>query len=277
MEGWIKLHRCLIGKPIFDNANLLKVWIWCLCKATHKLHIQIVGLQKIELAAGQFITGRSAGAAEVKLKPSTFWDYMKFLEENQSINIKSNSKYSVVTVDNWGLFQYKDTTSDSETDNKPSTNQPPSDTNKNGNTVNNDNKSTTSKKLKFTDEHMKVAELLLSLIKDNNPNYVFHGNMNSWADVIRLMVERDNINIDLIKKTVMWCQADQFWQSNILSTAKLREKFNQLTAKMQQATQPVQRKKTVSEQGIDDFERKMMEFDRCNGSKTNQDVYRQLS
>jgi len=91
-----------------------------------------------------------------------------------------------------------------------------------------------SQKLKFTDEHMEIAELLLSLIKDNNPNYVFRGSINEWADQIRLMVERDNIDIGLIKRTVNWCQQDTFWQANILSTKKLREKFNQLTAKMQQ-------------------------------------------
>jgi hypothetical protein len=140
MEGWVKLHRCLIDKPIFDNANLLKVWIWCLCKATHKQHIQLVGLQKIELNIGQFITGRNAGSIELKLKPSTFWDYMKFLKDNKSININSNSKFSVVTVENWVLYQVDENISDSETDNKPTAIRQPSDTNKNDKTVKNDKK-----------------------------------------------------------------------------------------------------------------------------------------
>lgn len=106
---------------------------------------------------------------------------------------------------------------------------------------------TPSQKLKFTDEQMGIAQLLLSLIKDNNPNYVFHGNMNTWADQIRLMVERDGVSIDLIRRTVTWCQADPFWQSNILSTKTLRDKFNQLTAKMQKPIQQPVKEKTVAQ------------------------------
>jgi len=136
---------------------------------------------------------------------------------------------------------------------------------------------TTSQKLKFTDEQLSIAELLLSLIKDNNPNFVMRGNINTWADEIRLMVERDKINIELIQDIVIFCQCDPFWRTNILSTKTLRKQFNQLTAKMQQASQPVQRKKTKAEQGMEDFERKMIEFDRLNGEQASQNVRGQLS
>ena len=147
MAGWVKLHRCLINKPIFDNANLLKVWVWCLCKATHKNHTQIVGLKKIELKTGQFITGRSAGSTELKLKPSTFWDYIQFLKDNQSINIESNSKYSVITIENWDLYQVDEEQTDNKTDNKPTANRQRTDTNKN---VKNDKKNSYSEFVKLT-------------------------------------------------------------------------------------------------------------------------------
>lgn len=35
-EGWIKLHRKLLNSNVFKNEKLLKIWIWCLCKVTHK-------------------------------------------------------------------------------------------------------------------------------------------------------------------------------------------------------------------------------------------------
>jgi hypothetical protein len=35
-----------------------------------------------------------------------------------------------------------------------------------------------------------------------------------------------------------WCQRDLFWQGNILSTAKFREKFDQLELKMKGTRQP---------------------------------------
>ena len=31
---------------------------------------------------------------------------------------------------------------------------------------------------------------------------------------------------------IEWCQTDEFWQDNILSTAKLRKQYDQLVLKM---------------------------------------------
>lgn len=49
MEGWIKLHRKLISSNVFDNEKVLKVWIWCLMKATHKAEKPIIGTQIVRL------------------------------------------------------------------------------------------------------------------------------------------------------------------------------------------------------------------------------------
>lgn len=103
--GYIKLDRCLLGKHLFNNEKLLKVWIWCLLKARHHPGECTVGLQKINLEAGQFYTGRFNAAQELSLNPTTAWRYLKQLEKNGSINIKSNNKFSVVTVVNWEFYQ----------------------------------------------------------------------------------------------------------------------------------------------------------------------------
>ena len=49
MEGYIKLYRKLLESPIFQNEKALKVWIWCLCKATHKEIDVLVGRQLVHL------------------------------------------------------------------------------------------------------------------------------------------------------------------------------------------------------------------------------------
>lgn len=114
MMGWIKLHRQLLGSHIFQSEKLLKIWIWCLMKATHTERQQIVGRQKIKLEEGQFVTGRNAAAAELGMAPSTAWDYLKLLESEDCISIKSNNKFSVVSIVNWGLYQGQDENSDSK-------------------------------------------------------------------------------------------------------------------------------------------------------------------
>ncbi|MFB9776145.1 hypothetical protein [Brevibacterium otitidis] len=50
-------------------------------------------------------------------------------------------------------------------------------------------------------------------------------------DAMRLLLDRDGYTHDQIAWIIRWCQQDNFWQANILSAAKLREKFAQLVAK----------------------------------------------
>jgi|LFRM01.1.fsa_nt_gb hypothetical protein len=136
-QGWIKLHRQLLNSHVFQNEKLLKIWVWCLLKASHTERTQVVGRQKVELKEGQFVTGRHAAAAELAMAPSTAWDYLKLLESENCINIKSNNKFSVVTIVNWGFYQSQDEKSDSKSDNKSTANEQQMDTIKN---VNNDKK-----------------------------------------------------------------------------------------------------------------------------------------
>ena len=105
MKNWLKLNRSILSSSVFDNPKLLKVWIWCLCKASHKEHDQVVGKQVQHLEAGQFIYGRKKASEELKIPESTLNDYMKLLQKMKNINIKSNNKYSVVTIENWTLYQ----------------------------------------------------------------------------------------------------------------------------------------------------------------------------
>ncbi|MEK3997880.1 phage replisome organizer N-terminal domain-containing protein [Bacillus sp. FSL K6-2822] len=75
------------------------------------------------------------------------------------------------------------------------------------------------------------AKYLFERIKGNNPKQK-EPNFDSWANDFRLMREKDNRELKEIKDVIDWCQADPFWQGNILSPKKLREKFDQLTIQM---------------------------------------------
>ena len=35
-KGWIKVHRALLEHGIFQNAELLQVWMYCLLQATYQ-------------------------------------------------------------------------------------------------------------------------------------------------------------------------------------------------------------------------------------------------
>lgn len=46
------------------------------------------------------------------------------------------------------------------------------------------------------------------------------------------MIRIDGRTPDEIRAVIEWTQQDTFWMNNILSTGKLREKFDQLMLKM---------------------------------------------
>jgi hypothetical protein len=49
------------------------------------------------------------------------------------------------------------------------------------------------------------------------------------------MIRLDNRAPESIEAVIRWCQADTFWQNNILSGAKLREQYDQLDLKRRQS------------------------------------------
>lgn len=62
MTGWIKLHRKLLDSPIFQNEKLFKVFAYCLMKASHKDHTQLVGRRVVELEKVNLCSGESEQA-----------------------------------------------------------------------------------------------------------------------------------------------------------------------------------------------------------------------
>ena len=87
----------------------------------------------------------------------------------------------------------------------------------------------------------KVCHLLADLIQRNDPKAKVDPASKRWRDAARLLIDNDRRTVDEIEQVIRWCQADQFWQSNVLSMPKLREKFQQLALRMRTEQLPVSR------------------------------------
>ncbi len=87
-----------------------------------------------------------------------------------------------------------------------------------------------SRKLHSDEADMATARWMLGKLREQMPGFK-QPNLDRWANKIRLMRERDNRVPEDIRAVFEWANADSFWQSNILSPAKLREKFDQLNLK----------------------------------------------
>lgn len=234
MKGWVKIHRKMLESPIFTNANMLKLWMLCLMKASHKEHEQLVGQKMIKLNPGEFVTGRNAlaeafnkGAKKDEVVSAiTLWRYMKNFEKWQMLNIKTTNKFSVISIKNW--VEYQET--EQQVNNKRTASEQQVNTNKNEEEcLKNEKKS--NKRLVFDEKQMKLAELLWKYVQMNDPS-MKKPNLNSWANTIRLMMERDEREGKEIQEVILWATQDDFWHKNILSADKLRKQYDKLKIQM---------------------------------------------
>lgn len=125
-KGWIKVHRKIKNNPIWQDPHYLKLWMYCLVEASHKEREQFVGNDIVKILPGQFITGRISLAEDLNngMQPkkrqseSTWWRHLNKLKEWKMLDIKTNNKYSVVTIANWEVYQddEKEVTSKRTTD-----------------------------------------------------------------------------------------------------------------------------------------------------------------
>lgn len=90
------------------------------------------------------------------------------------------------------------------------------------------------KKDKYSEDskEYKLSILLRDLIlrRDENSRCK-NADMQKWSKEIDLLHRKDNRSYEDIEKIIRWCQQDTFWKANILSTHKLREKFDSLYQK----------------------------------------------
>lgn len=137
--GFVLLYRKLLDSPVFANEGLLKVWTWCLLRASYTRRYWSVptgrGQTTVEILPGQFIFGRKTAADELGMRASTVHDRMRRLQQLGCIRLEPNSHYTLVTVVNWGLYQGDGIEPQQATAHEPTTHRQPFDTNNKGNQV----------------------------------------------------------------------------------------------------------------------------------------------
>jgi hypothetical protein len=263
--GYVHVWRKLLDSRVWNSAELLKVWMWCLLKASHSQQWFPVdtgkGTTEVFLDKGQFIFGRNSASKELKQKPTTTYKRMLKLKSIGNIDIKSDTHYSIVTICNWSIYQStehkKEQAKCQASDNQVTGKEQASDTYNNvdnGNHAENAEKNSLvpiskKKKLEHSPDDYRLAELLSELMTSNNPSRkpTSQAQLNQWANCCRLMREQDKRTIEDIEAHIRWSQADEFWKANILSINKLRIKYDALTLKIKVS----QSEKEVHDGGIE--------------------------
>lgn len=163
-EGYVKLYRKLMSNAVWQDPLKLRLWLLCLMKASYKEREIMIDNQLVNLESGQFVTGRDSLENEFnrdvvqkkyQVSGRTLWRWMKFFESKSYISIKSTNKFSIITINNWSLYNQIDRQLSS---NRPDANQLLS-TNKKEENINN---------IKLSFKALEKKSLLDDLIAKRN-------------------------------------------------------------------------------------------------------------
>lgn len=257
-QGWIKLHRKILRSDMYKSLNSKQrdVMITVLLMANHEENEWEHGGELYRVKPGQFVTSlnsiKNNCANDVSIQNiRTALDKMKTWG---FLTWKSTNKNRLITIENWAIYQSNDSETNKQTNNQLTNNSQTTNnqltTNKNDIRMNKNDKeiNTSRRKQREYEEsspYMKMAKYFLQKIREWKPDYVFRGNMHTWADHFRKIHELDKRSKESIKEVIDWATSDDFWQVNILSPAKLRKQFDTLQARMNQERNREQGSKVV--------------------------------
>jgi len=129
MSGWIKLHRKINDNPILKKGKTysnFEAFIWLLLRANYDNAKVIIGSEIYKLKQGQMITSKKKLMMIFNWGNSRLNTFLNLLEKDKMIDVKSNTKLTMITISNY--LDYQD--SKSETNIKQISNKYQPNTNK---------------------------------------------------------------------------------------------------------------------------------------------------
>lgn len=206
-KGFILLSRNILESDVFASQKLLKIWVWCLCKANFKdktIPLKVGKGEKIlKVKRGSFVFGRNKAEEELFIDGSTIYKSIKKLQEMEMIKIDSNNQYSIITICKYDTYQdnnsYKVTSKEQPSNSKVTAKEQPSNTT---NTLNNDN----------------------TLNKENNIYRSFFHLKITNEEVEKLKIDYDIKTIDSILDSIENYKNNKNYKSLYLTAKKWLEK-----------------------------------------------------
>jgi hypothetical protein len=144
-QGWVKLHRKILDNPISEKPNY--AWLWCtlLLLANHTEHSFIWNNQKQTVRSGQLVTGIKALSKKTGIPQGTVYRILKYLENEKQIEQRKTTRFSLITIVNWDMYQENEKQNEKQMKNGLKTNEKRIETYKNDKNEKNEKNNTTQK------------------------------------------------------------------------------------------------------------------------------------
>ncbi|MGJ7182689.1 hypothetical protein ABM049_18895 [Morganella morganii] len=247
---------------LYRDSQAVHLWLHLILKANHTDEEVNTDIGMMIVRRGQMITGRPTLVSETFIPDNKVKSLLRTFESKGMINIESKGrKFSLISIVKYDDFQSQNCPTDVQqmsnantSKNAPLSDVCPTDVQRlsiNNNNILNTNvfndrpriSKSSPRKAKpeaavsspkgdkwGTADDLKAAQWIFQLITRISPS-AKTPNWPGWANDVRLMREQDSRTHSDICQMFQFANWDSFWKSNILSPAKLREKWTQLEAK----------------------------------------------
>ena len=114
-HGFIKLYRDITNWGWYQNPNTCRLFIHCLLKA----NFQEKEWEGIKVPIGSFVTSYGHLAHELKISVDKVRTALKHLKNTKEIAIRTTSQYTVITLNNYVIYQQNPTQIPNESQTNP--------------------------------------------------------------------------------------------------------------------------------------------------------------
>lgn len=261
-KGFALIHRQFMDSRLYRDSQAVHLWLHLILKANHTDEEVNTDIGMMIVRRGQMITGRPTLVSETFIPDNKVKSLLRTFESKGMINIESKGrKFSLISIVKYDDFQPQNCPTNVQrmsnanaSENAPLSDVCPTDVQRlsiNNNNILNTNvfndrpriSKSSPRKAKpeaavsspkgdkwGTADDLKAAQWIFQLITRISPS-AKTPNWSGWANDVRLMREQDSRTHSDICQMFKFANQDSFWKSNILSPAKLREKWTQLEAK----------------------------------------------
>lgn len=265
MQGYIKLHRKIIGSEVYLMPPLyLRVFERLFIEANHmckripynkstkliKRGERLTNIRQIAEWVGWYERG-----VYKTPNPKIIKEILDWLHDNEMIEIynKSNrteTHYNIVNYNYYQSLENIEVTEKKQEKNKEETekkqempqNNNDKECNKNDN---NENKKNLDNQIRYDEDskYYQIASYIRQKVLEVNPNKKIPkedpASMDKWSDDVRKIIELDNRSIEAFREVVKFVfQKSDFWDTVIQSPAGLRKNWDKIIPQMKRESRP---------------------------------------
>jgi hypothetical protein len=209
-EGFIKVYRKLFDHALWKEKrefSRAEAWIDLLATARYKEGTTkaIINDRHVEWGRGQLVAANRFLLSRWNWKSnSKVSSFLKMLVEQGMITYDLEQKIGRITICNYDSYN----------------------TSENTNQIAKQPKDFSEESIEYV-----LTQRLFEKIQERSPDHR-EPNYQTWCKSIDMLIRVDKKSPADVARVIDWCQSDAFWQNNILSTDKLRAKFDQLKLNM---------------------------------------------